>query len=354
MGNRLELGSEYSLALNELNRVENHLFAYMSRYKTEWFDYGRSAISHIPYPEGKTVLLPEFLCESVIRCFSRDKIKFYRINENLEIDLEDLQKKTDRNVGCIYITHYFGYLQQEEVLKTIREIADANHIMVVEDTTQSLFSEHLLYGDYALASVRKWMPVPMGGVLYTGYENVLPEADAILQSTDNTRAYAMVLKDIFLKSEYDTNLIYRKLFAECEEQIEDAESPGRMSDFTEYIIKCVDIGQLIERRKQNYIRLSKALEKTGIRPVRELKEKEVPLVYPIRAGDRDAFRNYLTDHKIYCAVHWPFDGIFAEQRPNAQKNAASLLSLPIDQRYGEEEIDYMADVIWRYGGDLSF
>ena len=30
MGNRLELGSEYSLALNELNRVENHLFAYMN------------------------------------------------------------------------------------------------------------------------------------------------------------------------------------------------------------------------------------------------------------------------------------------------------------------------------------
>ena len=42
------------------------------------------------------------------------------------------------------------------------------------------------------------------------------------------------------------------------------------------------------------------------------------------------------EHRIYCAVHWPFDGICGEEREQARKNGDELISLPIDQRYGIE------------------
>ena len=69
-------------------------------------------------------------------------------------------------------------------------------------------------------------------------------------------------------------------------------------------------------------------------------------------ADRDEFRAYLMEHRIYCAVHWPFDGVNEMDRPMGKENAENLISLPIDQRYGYEELEYMASVISAYRGNM--
>lgn len=353
MENKIELGSEFNLSLNELHIVKNNLFTYLKDYKVQWFDYGRSALRHIPIPKGRIVLLPEFICESVIKCFCKNSIRFYCINEMFQIDIYDLLEKIDETVGVIYVAHYFGFLQSESILSMIREIANKRGILVIEDTTQSLFSAHKLFGDYMLASIRKWMAVPMGGILYTK-QAVLPELSTCRQNNDNTKAYGMILKEIFLKMSYDTNVAYREIFSEAEELVDSSADVGRISDFAYFLIKCVDIENLIERRKRNSARLSEGLKELGIDSIRLFDKSECPLVYPIRVKNRDDFRRYLMENRVYSAVHWPFDGILPEERINAKKNAETLLSLPIDQRYGEKEIDYMINVICRYGGELSF
>ena len=40
----MELGSEFSLALNNLEITHHNLFDFFDQYNTEWFDYGRSAL----------------------------------------------------------------------------------------------------------------------------------------------------------------------------------------------------------------------------------------------------------------------------------------------------------------------
>ena len=273
----------------------------------------------------------------------------------MEIDVEDLLDKIDDSVGVVYIVHYFGYLQKEEVLKVIREYTDKYSVIMVEDLTQSLFSEYNLIGDYGIASVRKWMPVPQGGVLFKRYgTNHLKLCEPMVKSRDNSRAYGMMLKDLFLSGEYDTNKKYRQVFAECEEKVDELKDIKQMSDFARFIASCVDVENLITRRKENTARLHEELNRSGITCIREFLPKECPLVYPIRIAKRDDFRSHLVEHRVYCAVHWPFDGVYMEQRGNAVKNAETLLSLPIDQRYGEKEIDYLIEVIKKYGGDLSF
>lgn len=96
------------------------------------------------------------------------------------------------------------------------------------------------------------------------------------------------------------------------------------------------------------------MKSIGIRGIRNFKKNEVPLAYPIRIRERDKFRTYLMNNKIYCAVHWPFDGFMPDERPNSIFNAKTLISLPIDQRYGDKEINYMLEVISKYGGELIF
>lgn len=349
-----ELGSEFPLSFQSLSRTEDNLFHYLRKYQTQWFDYGRSAIRYMSMAYEGTILLPEFICESVIRCFSEDRIQFYHIGKDLKIDFADLRKKMTRDVSAVYIVHYFGQLQAQEELMRIRKIADEMGVVMIEDTTQSLFSKHMLIGDYAIASVRKWMQTPQGAVLYAGNGKELPEPLTLPQSRDNDRARAMVLKDLFLSGEYDTNAQYRKMFSACERRIDLAEKNERMSDLAHFIIGCVRVSALTEQRRSNANRLKRHLDEMGLYGVCDFSETECPFVYPLRVKNRDSFREYLIRHHIYCAVHWPFDAVGQSARKNAAALSETLISLPIDQRYKSEDMDYLAEVISRFGGELSF
>ena len=77
-------------------------------------------------------------------------------------------------------------------------------------------------------------------------------------------------------------------------------------------------------------------------------ENFIPLACPIYLDDRDKFRQYLAKHQVYCAVHWPLEGTGLENDENAKEMSEQILSLPIDQRYGQEHIQYLASLISDY------
>lgn len=351
MENNRELGSEFSLDSNCLNIKHNNLLEFLSGYSYTLFDSGRSAIKNVPIDRNKFVLLPEYLCESVIKSFPAHKIIFYKIKSNLEIDLNDLMSKIDNKVGTILFVNYFGYIQSELITNSIKLKAKRYGITVIEDNTQSLLSKHSIVGDYAVASIRKWIPIPNGGVLYSNKHNI---KDALSgrnfeNSIDNRKINALILKHLFLNEGLDVNLEYRKIFAECEEAFENS-NPKYISDLSEFIIKCFDCDVIIEKRKQNYRILEKLLFDLDIVPIRELMDNECPLVLPIRIKQRNSFKSYLMDNKVYCAVHWPFDGFKSDDRKMAIHNSETLISLPIDQRYNEEDMLYLAYIIKKYVG----
>ena len=350
----MELGSEYNLELNQLNTASRNLFDFLKDYQCEFFNSGRSAIKQIPFRRDRKILLPEFICESVSLCFPMEQVEYYRITEDLQINLEDLYNRINPDVGTIFVAHYFGAVQDAKVLKQIRTIADEHFILVIEDTTQSLFSKHESIGDYMVASVRKWMPIPMGGVLYTQKNNPLPSTEELQKCEDNTRAYGMILKNLFLKNALDCNREYRRIFIECEEKLDESDEIVLMSDFARFIVSCIDIEQMIQVRKKNYKKLLAELGKLGIKPVNVLSESDCPFVLTIRVANRNELRTYLMEKNIYCAVHWPFDRIHREQRKMAERNSETLISLPVDQRYGNDEMQYLADSIAKFGGELLF
>lgn len=346
----LELGSDYDLSLNKLNTTNDNLFKWLNKFDYVLFDSGRSAIRSVLRCHGE-VLLPEYICDSVSNCFAPESVVFYKINEDFSIDCEDLLNKVTDKTRLVYIAHYFGAVQQGELLNCLKREINATNVVVAEDMTQSLFSGGGHIGDCFVASIRKWMPIPVGGVAYS--ETKLPSIECLKASTDNQRIYAMVLKHLFLNNGLDCNSLYRSIFESCERNF-DTSKPRLISDLANFIISCVNVSDLIERRKRNYRRLRYRLKQLGVSPAVTLMKNDVPFVFPIRVNDRDAFRAFLIEHRIYCAVHWPFDGFKGEQRRQAIRNAETLISLPIDQRYDDTHIDFLADVISKYRGDLIF
>lgn len=348
----MELGSEFNLSLSSLNITDYHLFDYLKEFKTTiYFDSGRSALKYITrfIPTDGIVLLPEFICESVIRCFDGKRIDFYKIHYDFTIDIENieecLRKHTNPNVKVIFLMHYFGQVQPGDRLQALKKIAEVHQITMIEDTTHSIFSKKNTIGDYVVSSIRKWMPIPKGGVLYTTKNLPRPAKAEIPVSTENERADGMILKHLFLKGILDCNKEYREIFAACEKVLDKQKNICQLSDFSRFVISCINIKTIISARKENYRFLAEKIGESGLAPACRLGPDDCPFVFPVRVPERDRFRQYLADHKIYCAVHWPFDNTMREARQSAVDNGNSLISLPIDQRYGELEMEYMANVI---------
>ena len=83
-------------------------------------------------------------------------------------------------------------------------------------------------------------------------------------------------------------------------------------------------------------------------PIFKIEKTHCPFVFPIKVVNRDSFRAYLIDHQIYCAVHWPFDQFQNKERQQAIQNGQTLISLPVDQRYQKESMDYLFSKIKEY------
>ncbi len=352
----MEIGSEFNLSMDDLFVKENNIYSYLSEFDNSvFYDSGRSALLQLvsflkPTDE---ILLPEYICSSVIEPFSCCKIEFYKINKDFTLNVDDIKKKISKDTKVFFLMHYFGMVQPDNALDELKSTL-CDQCVVVEDTTHSIFSKVHTIGDYNICSLRKWMPIPRGGVMYYNEDKLNLRSTKTIKSRDNSKAYGMILKDLYLHGNYnsDLNSMYRDIFLKGERLIDIQTEPMLISDFSAFVASCVDVGKMIGLRKQNYRELSDKLINLNISSAIDLKDNECPLVLPLRVKNRDLLRDYLISNRIYCAVHWPFDGNMIEKRQNALQLSNELLSIPIDQRYGIEHINYLIDVLSRYKGEL--
>ena len=81
---------------------------------------------------------------------------------------------------------------------------------------------------------------------------------------------------------------------------------------------------------------------------------EVPLGFPVRIYDnrRNDLRRFLSEHRIYCAVHWILNHlIHIGEYETELCLSEQMLTLPIDQRLNETSLEYIATTIKRFYDD---
>lgn len=345
----MELGSNFDLNVADLKQEKENLKKYLQSWNPVYVDSGRSAIRLLKekIPRGK-ILLPYYICRSVVDSFlgSYD-IGYYQINRDLRIDIEYLEKQINKSVTAVFLMHYFGKMQDEAILKRIRELQNRYHFIIVEDTTHCILTNKRTIGDYCVCSLRKWFSVPDGGVIYAGKDTGLLQPGVKRSASQVTEA--MLLKNLYLNTGTDCNVLYRNIFAECEKKLDIQEKSYDMSDMSSTLLECMNLKKISEKRKHNRDYLSSNIKHKDITVVYPAGETDyVPFVFPVLVKDRNRFRSYLMEHHIYCAVHWPIET--EEQQKNMEASFLSnhLLSLPIDQRYTEIEMEYMANIINNY------
>lgn len=332
------------------NPQADTIFHWLSTYETVYTDSGRSAARLLAatLPEGP-VLLPAYICGSVCDCFPDRPLRFFRLTEKLQFDWDDLFRQLDGS-AVLYLHYFNGALPEESRLHRLRAEAQRRGIVIVEDSTHSIFSAPLTIGDYGVCSLRKWFPIPDGGVLYGDHLPAIPQPVQEDAPRCHEIQQAMEWKARYLRGgePESCNLAYRAAFTAGEHALDGQQLCFHLSAFSRAVLESCSVGAIAAARRENYTTLWHLLSTLpNLRPVGIPGEGDCPLFFPVRLKNREEVRINLQSEKVYCPVHWPMEGTLAESRESVQCSREEL-SLPIDQRYGEGDMRRLAGALRRF------
>lgn len=344
---KIEIGSEFHInsgAHTSLKNDIDNIFSYLRSYNMIFYDSGRSALrSLLENIDSGRVLLPDYICESVRNCFPKSMVTYYHIDKELHIDWDDLIEKCKSGIDILYLHYFNGYIGKEYDFKRLIDLKKERNFTIIEDTTHSFLSLKHTVGDYCICSLRKWFPVPDGGVLYS--EKTLNLKKYTANSWHEIKRTAMENKGLYLQGRKVQKEEFLSTFVATEELLDLQTEPFAISEKSYETLKYIDINKISEVRCKNYSVLTESIKE--IKQVAMGGMGQVPLFYTVSIKDRDLLRKYLIANHIYCPVHWPlYDEL--EKRENSVYNNARELSIPIDQRYDNTDMEYIITVIAKY------
>lgn len=246
----MEYGSDFSIDLGNLQYTKDNIFNYLEGYHSLYFDSGRSATRYLLHSiRHLNVALPDYLCESIVDCFPESVIHYYPVDQQLRIiELESIPWD---KIDAFYLLHYFGTLQPRHVLDYVAEKKKQYGFTILEDTTHSIFTQASTIGDYFICSLRKWFPIPDGGVLYSRTPLPLDEYNNLTPIQSN-RIDGMVLKNLYLSGAVSDKEAFRRILISTEDQLDEQKDLFKISTISEYILKCQSVSKIVQRRKRNH------------------------------------------------------------------------------------------------------
>lgn len=324
---------------------------------------GRSAISlslrQLDLPANRKIaLLPAYTCDSVVLPFVENgyRVAYYDLEKNLSVNEQKFLEKVRTVQPTVVLVHnYFGFDTLSPMNATF-ETLRRQGIFLIEDLTQVLFSEiPRVEADFYVASFRKWMPIPEGGLALRRegkFSNVPTETDDLLEKAKLNGLYEKFR--YIVKGEGQKQVFLDKCRI-AEEILETQGSIYAMGDFSTRFLGDLDIAELKQRRRENCRYLLEQLKDSrSLAPVfPELPEGVVPLYLPLYAQSeesRNRLQLMLREKAIYAPIVWPnFDGFKGLELKGIAESVGWIythtLSLPLDQRYGLEDMAAIAAVL---------
>lgn len=266
--------------------------------------------------------VPYYTCDSAVEPIIKLGIpyEFYHIDEEYHI-VDDIRLSEGE---ALMYTNYWG-LQSDYC----RELFSKYGNKLILDYTQSFFAKPIPGAD-TFYSCRKFFGVPDGGYLYTD-----ADADAdlnIKQDVSFSRMDSLVKRiDLSPEEGYED---FRKISEEFHKM-----SIRHMSRFTKRMMQSIDYDEVAQKRRDNYEKLRKALGG------KELSDNDVPMVFPYMANDGQALRRHMIQNRIFVPTYWPNVYDWTGEDSVEAKMAKNIIPLPIDQRYGIDDINLICNII---------
>lgn len=288
---------------------------------------GRGALAYEVELRGiKRVWLPDYMCDSVPNLFVREgvDVRTYTIGE----DLLPVYGFDIKDGDWMLLCDYYGQLRLEDVNCAL----EASNGRLIVDETQGFFRSPWEGADTCY-SCRKWFGVADGGYLATGDGARL--ARELTRDESHGRMTHVLGRAERPSSEFYADASANNNFF--------ANEPARlMSPITENLLRAVDYEATREARIANWSRLDAVLGGSNLLDVRR---PEGPFMYPYLVEDADGVRQRMATEGVFVPTLWP--NVLEDYTPDtvACRYAKDILPLPIDQRYGAEEMDRVLETL---------
>ena len=274
---------------------------------------GRHALRWIIRTLGvKCVHVPFYTCPVVDEALAREgcEVRHYALDDGL-LPASDFSMS-----DFVIYNNYFGVCGEN-----VRKVA-ARYPNTIVDAAQAFYAKPL--GRASFYSPRKFFGLPDGGI---AVGEGLPSADGLERDVSYGRSLHLLKRlDCGAKSGYAD-------FKEASQELRDA--PVRaMSTLSRALLEKVDYEASRLRRIANFRFLDAHLHSTF--PF-AMAPDDVPMVYPFVTEDA-TLRTRLIEQKIYVATYWP-------EISGCDALRERILPLPIDQRYGESDMQRIFDCI---------
>lgn len=289
---------------------------------------GRHALEYILRVLGdkvKRVWIPYYTCEVILQPILKLGLgyKFYHVNMNLEID--DYPELVDSDY--FIVNNYFGIKDAY-----INRLASRYKGRLIVDNAQAWYMQEML-GFNMFYSPRKFFGIPDGGLAWA-----IGELDCEIEQDQSHERCLHLLKRIDMGAsegyaDFKTNSA--KL---------STQPLKRMSSLSERILSSIDFDWARIKRRSNFEMLHDALKDTNELSIPSMQLLSCPMVYPYLTEDT-SLRQRLIDNKIFVATYWPNVKEWCSPDSTEYQLADRLIPLPIDQRYGEEDMERIIELI---------
>jgi hypothetical protein len=273
----------------------------------------------------------------------RERICWYPVTTGLQLEERSWVKRVGPGDLVVFIT-YFGFDTWSQVG---RDVIGRGGI-VVEDAAQAMLGELAGFAHYSVVSPRKFLGVPDGGILVAQGGTPPREQELVFHAEWWLKAFCASQQRRDFDERGGDRQWYR-LFQEFE-PVGPLE-PARMSELSSTLLEfCADFELIAKRRRANYRQLLGALRDFAI--FTDLPDEVVPLGFPVRLTNRDQLRQRLFQSEIYPPVHWPVGRVVPPDFHASHELENVILTLPCDQRYGQDDMQRMIECFVQAANDL--
>ena len=339
------------------------------------------AVAALELAPGDAVLCPAYACGHEIEPLLRAGIplEFYRVDERMQVDVNDIRRRLRPPVRALLVTHYFGFPQP---IAWLRKLCDEQGAYLIEDCAHAFLSwadERPLgsIGDVAVFSMRKTLPLPDGGAAVLNRADLEPRGALRVPSRLSTwaksldlwrrsllqpgsladfardRATLLAAAPALVAPRVLRRLAIPSAVAWYDPDDERFDFDSRlldwaMSDTARALLEQTDFAPVKERRRRNYAHLVELLGPVAAEccPLLPLPDGVCPLFLPLLHDDRDRLCEAFLRQGISAPPWWetfhpaiPWSA-FAEA--TALKNRAFVL--PVHQDLDDARIERMARV----------
>lgn len=289
---------------------------------------GRNALEYIlrSISDIKFLWIPYYTCDVILEPLRKLNISysFYSINDFLEL-ADDIKLGANE---YILVTNYFGIKDSY-----IRNLSTRYGNRLIIDNAQAFYATPL-DGVKTIYSPRKFVGIPDGGIAYM--DNGLDINDFEQDISYNRCSHMLKRMDLGAEAGYTE-------FRENSHLMKN-QPVKRISNFTLIMLGSIDFKSIQGQRKENFKRLHEKLSDINQLHIPDMDTFACPMVYPFYSSD-STLKKRLIENKIFVATYWPNVMDWCKPADIEYQLANQIIALPIDQRYGTEEMNYIIKII---------